>query len=228
MNLQTLRGRLRSHLDDANAALYKWSDSELNDAINYAVKDASVRAALTVEDEIEIPFTQTDGVWDAKYAFNVDYMDVTSVRLKSRPEIPLERTSYKFEEEFFNYRPSNATGVWAYSLDQTSVNVTTGLPERSITVIGVPSESDSILIDVIRLPDVLVDDTDIPEIDPVWQEDLVFGAAFYCFSKRDADTFDPDAAARNLAVFEMRFGERLPASVIRERQTDVPFEMIVQ
>jgi hypothetical protein len=227
MILSVMRTRLRSYLDDTESARYKWDDSELNDAINDALQDAFVRARMTIQDSISLPFTQTLGVWNSKYALSPSYLEVLSVRLNSTPEKPLLRTSISYEERVNGVRPVAETGVYAFALDQTTVNSTTGLPERSITFIGVPSEADTAILDVSRLPATLTTDNQIPEIDPMWHSDLLWGAAFYAYNKKDTDTFDPDGIARYYALFEARFGEKLPAVVIRERQTDVPMEMIV-
>ena len=227
MILSAMRTRLRSYLDDTEATRYKWTDSELNDAINEALQDAFVRARLTIQDSISLPFTQTTGVWNSVYALPSSYLEVLSVRLNSAPQKPLLRTSISYEERVTGIRPVSQTGVYAFALDQTTVNGASGLPERSITFLGAPTEADTAILDVSRLPATLVADSQIPEIDPMWHSDLLWGAAFYAYNKKDADTFDPGAIARYYSLFEERFGEKLPAVVIRERQTDVPMEMIV-
>ena len=227
MILSAMRTRLRSYLDDTESVRYKWSDSELNGAINDALQDAFVRARLTIQDSITLPFTQTLGVWDSKYALDPAYLEVLSVRLNSAPEKPLLRTSISYEERVTGVRPVSKTGVYAFALDQTTINSVTGLPERSIAFLGTPTEIDTAILDVSRLPATLITDSQIPEIDAMWHSDLLWGAAFYAYNKKDADTFDPGAIGRYYALFEERFGEKLPAVVIRERQTDVPMEMIV-
>jgi hypothetical protein len=62
-------------------------------------------------------------------------------------------------------------------------------------------------------------------MDEFWHPDLVFGITGLAYLKKDADTFDPKRSVRDLQLFEDRFGVRIPASVMRERQTDVPLEI---
>ena len=83
------------------------------------------------------------------------------------------------------------------------------------------------MLSIVRLPNVLESSDDVPEMDELFQPDLIYGITGLAYLKRDTDTFDPKRSQRDLQIFADRFGERLPAVVIRERQTDVPIEMIL-
>lgn len=229
LTLADIRRRARSRLDDLNAP-YLWSDVELNDAINDTLREACIRANLVVEDDIAIPFTQkTDLTWNSIYSLSSGILDVKSVYLASLPSITLRRTSIRQREQYFGGRPTYSSKPHAYALDKTKPGAgdDDGMMVRTITFIGAPKEADTAYVDVVRLPILLESDGDVPEIDEIWHPDLVFGVTGLAFLKRDADTFDPKKSERDMAVFEEKFGPRLPAVVLRERQTEVPYEMIV-
>ena len=220
--------RARAKLDDI-ALPYLWSDSELIDYINDTIIDASIRANLTVEDDIAIPFTQTGAVWNAKYAMSSGILDVKSVYLASQPTVPLLRTSMRRQEQLYQNRPTESGTPWGYALDKTKAGTgdDADIFVRSITFLGTPIEADTAYADVVRLPAKLETNYDIPEMDPMWHPDLLFGIAGLAYLKRDSDTYDPQRSIKEFGFFEERFGPRLPASVLRERQTEVPLEMIV-
>jgi hypothetical protein len=209
---------------------YLWSDQELNDYINDALRDACIRANLTVADDVAIPFTQkADLSWNAKYALPSGYLDVQSVYLASRPTTTLTRTSIRRREQYYGGRSNYTSRPYAYALDKTKPGTgdDEGIQVRTITFIGTPKAADTAYLDVVRLPVLLESDSDVPEIDEIWHPDLVFGVTGLAFLKRDADTFDPKKSERDMAIFEEKFGPRLPAVVLRERQTEVPYEMYV-
>jgi len=229
LTLADIRRRARSRLDDLNAP-YLWSDVELNDCINDTLRDAALRASLTVQDDIAIPFTQkADLTWNNKYSLASGILDVKSVYLASNTNFTLARTSMRRREQYLGGRVQYAGKPYAYAVDKTQAGTgdDEGIFVRALTFIGTPTAADTAYVDVVRLPVLLEADGDIPEIDEIWHPDLVFGVTGLAFLKRDADTFDPKKSERDMAVFEERFGPRLPAVVIRERQAEVPYEMIV-
>jgi hypothetical protein len=228
LTLSDLIRRARSRLDDA-ALPYLWTDQDLTDYINDALWDAALRANLTVQDEIPVVFTQTGSVWNARYALPSGILDVKSVYLNSAPTAPLERTSIRRQEQVFKHRPTQSGSPWGYALDMTKLGSgdDDGLYVRAITFLGTPDAADTAYLDVVRLPVILEGSCDIPEIDPMWQSDLMFGVTALAYLKNDTDTYNPQKSARDFLMFEERFGPRLPAVVLRERQTDVPLEMIV-
>jgi hypothetical protein len=229
LTLADIRRRARSRLDDTNLP-YLWSDTELLDIINDTVRDAAIRAHLTVQDDIQIKFTQkADLTWNSKYALPSACLDVKSVRLSSQLGYTLYRTSTRRQETIFNGRPITTGKPYSYTLDTTKAGAgdDEGVYVRAIDFVATPTEADTALLDIERLPILLESDSDVPEIDEIWQTDLIYGITGLAYLKRDTDTFDPKKSERDFAIFEARFGVRLPASVIRERQTDVPLEMIV-
>lgn len=231
LSLADILRRTRSRLDDLNKP-YLWSDQELLDCTNDALRDAAIRANLVVQDDISIPFKQnTDLTWKDKYALASGILDVQSVRLNSQLTYTLLRTSMRRQEQYYGGRPVQTGKPWAYALDKTQAGTgdDTGIFVRSITFIGTPIEADTALLDVLRLPALMDLDyrDDVPEIDEIWHPDLIYGITELAYLKRDADTFDPKRSARDGAIFTEKFGPRLPAVVTRERQTEVPYEMIV-
>lgn len=229
LTLADLRLRARQRLDDL-VTPYLWSDAELLDCINDTLWDAAVRANLTVEDDIALPFTQkVDLTWNDLYALSSGILEVKSVYLNSQPTYTLQRTSIRRREQFYGGRPSQKGTPWAYALDLTKAGTgaDAGIFVRSIKFISTPVKADTAYMDVVRLPKLLSNTTDVPEIDPLWQPDLIFGVTGLAYMKPDVDTYDPKRSGRDMQLFTDRFGERLPAVVIRERQTEVPYEMIL-
>lgn len=231
MTLADILRRARNRLDDIRKP-YLWDDDELLDYINDTIRDSALRANLTVQDDIPIVFKQnTNLTWKAKYPLPSSYLDIQSVYLASQPAYTLLRTSIRRQEEYFGGRGVQQGKPWAYAVDKTQAGSgdDDGIYVRSILFIGTPQEVDTAMLDVIRLPALLsIDNTDaVPEIDEIWHPDLIYGITALAFLKRDADTFDPKKSERDFARFEERFGPRLPAVVTRERQSEVPREMIV-
>jgi hypothetical protein len=221
LTLADLRRRARARLDD-ELAPYLWSDSELLDYINDTVRDAAVRATLSIQDDVAITLIPGTN----KYSLPSSIMEVNAVYLTSRPSNTLRRTSFRAQRD---YRPVvTQTGTpHAYALDQTTAGLGdyAGTFIRTITFINTPSIADTAMLDVTRLPALLEDSDAVPEMDEFWHPDLVFGITGLAYLKKDADTFDPKRSVRDLQLFEDRFGVRIPASVMRERQTDVPLEI---
>jgi len=202
----------------------------LLDAINDTVRDASIRANLVVQDDIAIPFTQkVDLTWNAKYALPSGTLQVKSIYLASQPSITLSRTSFRRQEQYYANRPQVTGAPFSYALDQTQAGTgdDAGIFVRTVTFINTPTKADTAYMDIIRLPILLESDGDVPEIDEIWHPDLIYGVTGLAYLKRDTDTFNPKKSKEDMAEFEARFGPRLPAVVIRERQTDEPLEMIV-
>lgn len=229
LTLDDIRRRARSRLDDLLAP-YLWSDQDLLDYINDSLRDACIQANLVIEDDIAIPFTQkVDLTWNYKYALSSGILDVKAVYLASRPTYTLQRSSIRRREDYFSGRIIPKGTPTAYALDQTQAGTgdNDGVRVRSITFLSQPTAADTAYMDVSRLPALLESGGDVPEIDEIWHPDLIYGVCGYAYLKRDTDTFDPKKSAENFARFEEKFGPRLPAVVLRERQTEVPLEMYV-
>lgn len=230
MYLKDIIRRVRNRLDDKRGPRYLWDDQELIDYTNDTIRDAAIRANLTVQDDIPIVFTQNpDLTYVSKYALPSGYLDIKSVRLLSLPNITLARTSMRRQESYYGGRPTQNGKPWGYAVDLTmpGLGEDTGIQVRAITFIGTPLEADTAMVDVIRLPGLIEYDYDVPEIDEIWHPDLLFGITALAYLKRDSDTFDQKKSDRDFERFEERFGERLSAVTIRERQAEAPFEMIV-
>jgi hypothetical protein len=139
------------------------------------------------------------------------------------------KTSYQKEVRYSGYRPSGIGRPHSYVLDDTTVGTGDdyGVRARAITFIGTPYQADTALLQVRRLPELLCDNCDSPEIDDIWIPDLIYGITAMAYLKRDTDTFDPQKSQRDFSVFDEKFGIRISAHAIRERQTDVPQAMMV-
>ena len=229
LTLKDLIRRSRSRLRD-KVPPYLWDECELLDCINDTVRDAAIRANLVVQDDIPLVFTQnTDLSWKAKYALDSGVLAVKSVYLVSQPSITLHQTSFQRQNTRYHARPTEIGTPAKFALDQTMPGTGDdyGVFVRAITFIPQPIEADTAMLEIVRLPTLLEEDDDVPEIDEIYHPDLIAGITGLAYLKKDSDTFDPTRSKRDLQLFEDRFGIRLPASVMRERQTDVPSEMIL-
>lgn len=229
LTLSDIKRRVRSRLDDMTTP-YLWSDVEILDMVNDTVRDASIRANLVVQDDIAIPFTQkVDLTWNAKYSLPSGILAVKSVYLGSNPSVTLQQTSIRQQEQRFGGRPVYAGTPFAYATDQTKAGSgdEMGIFVRALTFIGTPTEADTAYMDVIRLPILMEADLDVPEIDEIWHPDLIYGVTALAYLKRDTDTFNEKKSEKDFYIFEERFGPRLPAVVVRDRQTDVPLQICV-
>lgn len=61
-----------------------------------------------------------------------------------------------------------------------------------------------------------------PEIAPVHHRFLVHWVHFRAYGTQDADTFDPQRSARELALFEAYFGKRPDADLLKDARADTP------
>ena len=229
LSLSDILRRVRSRLDDSLTP-YLWPDEELIDYTNDAIQEACIRANLDVQDEVAIPFTQKlDLTFNNKYALPSSTLYVRSVRLASSPGVTLCPTSLGRIEQQTHGRPIGTGTPGSYATDQTQDGRGNqcGIRVRTLYLIPTPAATDTALVDVVRVPCDLQNDSDVPEIDSLWHSDLIYGITALAYLKRDTDTFDPKKYERDWAVFEERFGPRLPAVVIRERQTDVPRQIMV-
>ena len=228
LSLADLIRRSRSRLDDAIEP-FLWSDEELTDYINEGIQEACIRANLNVQDEVSIPFTQNpDLTFKTKYALPAGTLYVRSVRLASSPSVTLCSTSIRRIEQETHGRPIAVGVPGSYATDQTQDGrgEQCGIQVRTLYFIPTPASADTALVDVIRVPCDLESASDVPEIDAIWHPDLIYGITALAYLKRDTDTFNEKKYDKDWAIFEERFGPRLPAVVIRERQTDVPLQII--
>jgi len=229
LTLADIRRRVRSRLDDKNPE-YLWSDEEILDYTNDTLRDACIRANLVVQDDIPVVFTQNvDLTWKSKYALPSGFLAVKSVYLASQPSNLLKEVSFRQQQQYYSTRMDFTGTPFAYALDQTQAGTgdDSGIFVRTITFMGTPDKADTAYLDVRRLPVLLESDGDVPEIDEIWHPDLIYGITALAYLKRDTDTFNEKKSVKEFAMFEERFGPRLPAVVIRERQTDVPYEITV-
>lgn len=91
-------------------------------------------------------------------------------------------------------------------------NFVTDYQTGAIRLYPIPVADDELSLTVRRLPLVdMVNDDDEPEIRIEAQPALVQWMLYRAYSKQDADTFDPNKAARALAEFEREFGRKSSA-----------------
>ncbi len=90
-------------------------------------------------------------------------------------------------------------------------NYVTDYQTGAIRLYPNPEANDTLNLTVRRLPIDLVNDDDEPEIRLEAHPALVQWMLYRAYSKQDADSFDPQKAARALAEFEKEFGRKTSA-----------------
>jgi len=122
-------------------------------------------------------------------------------------------------------------GVQRYPLDSRIIKVIEArnsegqlisgyeIGQKDLTLGVAPTVAQTIRLLVYRRPlNKLASASDQPEIDEQLHRYLTHWALHRYYSDQDADTFDPNAAARHEADFERRFGKRPSASVERKQR----------
>lgn len=93
------------------------------------------------------------------------------------------------------------------------------LNESELILGDYPATDDTLLMTVIRKPlSTMESDSDEPEIRSNHHLHLVDWVKHCAYLVQDADTFDPQAAERSLALFEAYFGARQTANVLRKHK----------
>lgn len=93
------------------------------------------------------------------------------------------------------------------------------LYETTLILDAAPTAVETLSLTVFRLPSTTIaNDTDSPEIAAKHHLRLLDWVRFRAYSKKDAETFDPNAAAQAEAQFERSFGRRHDANVQRKHR----------
>lgn len=240
MNLESLREVVRSRADD-KIAPNLWSDDEIKLFLNEAVSEAAVRAKLIYDEDSSIcripvvygkaVYTLHPSIYEIVGAWLVKDNDQNNARLLFGVSQSLldssnvfhRRTDFNSYYRYFgnsfpywlgtNWR--NQTGEPRYYIqDQARIQ----LVPKPIQVTG--STPESIKLGVFRTPtedEEMECDDDKPVIPAHWHQRLVDWALFRMYSKKDAETYDPNRAALAQAAFEDSFGKRVDANVVRKR-----------
>lgn len=191
---------LREDLLDDAVKEYLWPDSALLRIINEAQRQACSRG-----DYLFDTFPFSIAATSARYPLDPRITRITRI-LVDGVEIH-RRTRHERDEQ---------TQGWRQATTGDCVAVISG---RTIQFDPIPQANASVVIEGYRLPNKLETCGDELEIIQEYQADLVHWCVYRCYSKVDADTYDPVKAKEHLAQFDAIFGKVVPANV-RQHQLE--------
>lgn len=204
MNLRQLIDRGRSESKDLRKP-YKWSDPDWVFYFNEAANEASIRARLIEDDQIEVDVSANDA-----YADYPEYVwAIQRVYFGSKKLILTDRETLDASEG----------ENWE---DQT------GAPDYCYEVGGrlrfypIPDAAGTARVVAFCTPKTpMVKDSDKPSLRDRLHLQLLDWALHLAYSKKDADTFNADLAAVHEAAFEKTFGPRPDEKAMRRKRINV-------
>lgn len=198
MKLSDLRTILRAEYLDDVAQPQLWSDSTLDRCINEACSEAVIRARI-ITDSITVDLLAGEGV----YPLPASTLEIT--RLKVPGILPLTRLSVQQLDE---------SGIWEERDGTPTGYLFTAQAfggDGDLTIYPIPAAAATATLTIKRMPATLTAGSSIPEIPEHLHLHLLDWAAYRAFSLRDSDANDTARAAKHEAIFDARFGKRLPA-----------------
>lgn len=205
MTLAELRAATRTMLGD-DTPQYLWPDPDIDRRLNNAVREACLRARLLKDDAVN-PKSKV-----CRIAFGPG-----QVLVPHAPEILVVRSAII---------PGCSHKLWALTAEsmdrQEPLWETSGetgpprymvmdLVQKTLRLYPTPDAAGLLNLRVWRMPnaaEMLEDDADEPVVVLPDPEELCHWAAYECYMVNDSETFNKDAAAAHLQLFESRFGAR--------------------
>lgn len=205
MNLKALRTESRRKLDDRENGGH-WTDEELNDFANDAVRQAAINGRLKpVSIDISVAISESDFTLPA-HVFHTDQFIVgtnqDALMIKARSQMERDHPGWR----------DWSTGIPDFAvIDPGSYSLTLApapSAATTLTVIGyaVPSESEQ-----------MTSDTDEPAIPEIYHRALVHWICAEALDTPDADKGDPQGSERHRILFERRFGATPSADQLQTR-----------
>jgi len=199
---------------DDEAQLLRWTNEQLTSYINEAINQVYRRIlpAHGYFTEFDISVTATNHT----YVYDPRILRITWARLVTEDK-DLERTDLQ-DLQLCNRHWRNGTGT----PDKYLIDFTSG----SIRLVDIPIASDTLELEVNRLPLVPLDwasNNLSPEaaLRSEFQILMLHYAAFLAFGKDEANSLDPTSSDRHLALFNKTFPESANAySDTRKRRTN--------
>lgn len=213
MNVAGFIEAFRADLDDQEAP-YFWSDEDIVRYLNDAVNEAAERALL-IEDST-----------------TAECCEITLV--PGTGAYPLHASVIAVKRATFNGRKLDFTSIEAEDENGASWEAQTGPQPRKyivngnaseIRILPEPTAIGTVRLTVFRTPlEPLSADNDagVPELKVIYHERLKHWIYRCAYLKPDAETHDPNAAARHESEFVAAFGERPTAKVRRSRNDRRP------
>lgn len=218
MKLDELIAKFRSEADDATAP-YLWSDEEVTAWLDEAEQEAAIRAGLLPEktDPAICQIAVTAGT--ANYTLHAAVVDIRHARLVAAGVTHRPRLSVVSPEAMDRLNP-----YWR--------DLEAGIPtmlvqdEQALTLVPPPADDATLHMEVRRIPVDSIETRGEPEIAAAHHRHLVNWVLFKAYSKPDAETIDPQRAAKAEKLFEGHFGLRRDAQLGRDYSADQPHHNI--
>lgn len=217
MKLSDLRTLFRSEAHDKKVP-YLWSNNEILDYGIDAQNEACRRGRLLVDSRTSEICTISLRADVASYGVDSRVIFVRRARLVS-DKSKLTLGSYR------DFDTVNGTSAGWQEDTGTPTHLITDMDTGYLRAYPIPNDDDSAQLTVVRLPlQDLAGDDDEPEINPRFHRSLRHWMLYRAYMRQDADTFDPDKAAKALTLFELEFGKPSRAVeeewILRQHQTD--------
>lgn len=204
---------------DDTAEPGKWTEPELLTWLNEAEREACRRARLLVDTRgtavtVNGTTTTTHTHGQIVLGSGTDFYDLDPriiylrrVKLAGRT-LPLEALDYRD----LDYR---APGWETHT--GTVQGYVRGLDTGKFRPYRIPTTAGTVTLTVVREPLVaMTSPNHSPEINARYHLSLIDWVAFRAYSKKDAQVYSPDEAAKHLAMFEAEFGTRERANALEE------------
>lgn len=204
--LSELRAATRAILDDATEP-YLWPDDDIDRRLNNAVREACIRARLL----------RVDADGDPERCLLA--VDAGSIRVPLDPSI-LGIRSASLSDGAHTLRIVSTTDLdrlepgWDAGNAESASSpyyLVVDVEQNAVRLWPTPDQDLTLRLRAWRLPSDLEQmegDSDTPALSIPDLEELCHWAAYECYMLTDSQTYDPQAAAAHLELFERRFGKR--------------------
>lgn len=206
MNLLELIDHCRSVTGDRKKP-YLWPNDEFRDALNEAGDDACIRARLIENEEIELDHTAGDAYAEIpEHLWSILRVTFDGRKLMLCDKVMLD----EYEGVDWEARTADVP-IACYEVG------------GRLRFYPIPTTAGIVKAHAFCTPEnPLAKDEDVPEwLRTRLHVKLVDGALAIAYAKKDADTFDADAAAYHDAEFEKIFGPRPDEKAIRRLRINV-------
>jgi hypothetical protein len=211
VNLEELRSATRTILRD-RAKPYLWQDEELNLYLNEAEREATERGQLILD--ISVPEVAVIKVkaGTRTYKLHPSVIKILRAKLDSGSQPLVETSTQEMDGGLY------ACGSNWDTLEGPVLRYIQN-DDKSITLIRIPVEDDTLRMRVTRFPlRPMKEDRDCPEIATHLHFRMLDWALRCAYRKQDPETLDEKKAAEYEADFTASFGVRPDANVQRKRR----------
>jgi len=213
MTLEELIAQFRSDTFDLELP-YLSSDADVTAWLNEAEAEACIRARLIHDDSTPAVCTIAATALTASYPLHTSIIDVTRATFTHTGE----------DVEYVLYLTDRVDMDRCYSDWRTRVDSPRqGIQDDKTFRLGCkPSTDGTITLECYRLPLVNIEDatSESPEIGRIHHRHLIQWALHRCYSRPDAEIFNPNKSVTALAEFTRVFGLRPDADYRRASQAN--------